>query len=263
MRLDQERIRTILTAEHSYYGSRAAPIRKDYRWYPSSSELIAHQLLPTMRVLDIGCGDGETLLDLSPRFHAGIGIDNDPAHLQLAEDAQQAQGIENVTFRLLDFPRAVAQLDPESFDLVISLRGPVGDTPESMRAALHLLRPEGLLYCEEIGEHHQREVVELFGDHANSAQITPRAEQLRAALAHQGVDIRLVADVFTKWCYPDIYAWLAFQCNVWAWVGRPLPEPDDPQIGLFAERNSSATGEIETTHHVVRVAGVKHERRRG
>lgn len=41
------------------------------------------------------------------------------------------------------------------------------------------------------------------------------------------------------------------------WLGIPLPEPDDPRIALFAERNTIATREIETTHHVAWVAGVK------
>jgi hypothetical protein len=52
-----------------------------------------------------------------------------------------------------------------------------------------------------------------------------------------------------------VYAWLEFQCNIWSWVGVGLPELDDARIALFAERHTIATGEIETTHHVVRVAG--------
>jgi hypothetical protein len=76
-------------------------------------------------------------------------------------------------------------------------------------------------------------------------------------MEQNGVNVRLAADIYTKWCYPDVHAWLLYQCNIWAWSGIPLPEFDDPRIDLFAERNTTATGEIETTHHVVWITGVK------
>jgi len=47
------------------------------------------------------------------------------------------------------------------------------------------------------------------------------------------------------------------RCNLWTWSGLPLPEPDDARISQFAERNTNAEGEIETTHHVAKVAAVK------
>ncbi len=257
MPLDRDRIRTILEAEHSYYGYGDVPIRNDTRWYPNVTDLMAKQLSPSSRVLDVGCGNGDILLELSPSFHTGVGVDIDPKHIRMAEEAGCAQGITNVEVLVLDFPREIARLQPESFDLAFSLRGPVGDTPASILATLHLLRPEGLLLCEFIGEHHQHEVRAVFGDHSHKGQSVPTAEQLRVALGRAGVDVRLVIDLFTKWCYPDVYAWLEYQCNIWGWIGVPLPEPDDPRIGQFADRNTTVTGEIVTTHHVVRVAGVK------
>ena len=68
-----------------------------------------------------------------------------------------------------------------------------------------------------------------------------------------GFDVRLAADVFTKWIYPDVYAWLQLECDLRAWLGIPLPEADDPRIVQFAEQNTNATGEIETTRHVALV----------
>jgi hypothetical protein len=53
-----------------------------------------------------------------------------------------------------------------------------------------------------------------------------------------------------------VYAWLVYICNLWTWLGVLLPEPNDPRIAQFAERNTIETGEIETTHHTVLVAGV-------
>jgi hypothetical protein len=82
-------------------------------------------------------------------------------------------------------------------------------------------------------------------------------EQARVAMEQNGLSVRLAADIVSKRYYLDIYAWLQFQCAIWSWLGMPLPAADDPRIAWFAERNRSTTGEIETTHHVVWVAGVK------
>jgi SAM-dependent methyltransferase len=254
MWIDWDRVRDIIEAGHSYYG--AVTKRVDGRWYPGLDSLIRGQLSVEMRVLDVGCGDGSMLLELSPSFLAGVGIDCDPAHLQIAEAAGRAQGVENVEWMLLDFPNEAARLERETFDLVFSMRGPIPDTPQGIQAALDLLRPGGLLLCEEIGERHQPEAGDVFGD-SPGGQAIPRAGLLKAALERGGVDVRLAADLFTKWIYPDLYAWLQYQCNIWTWCGVPLPEPGDPRIVRFAERYTNATREIETTHHVVWVAGVK------
>ena len=259
MQIDQDRIRAILKAEHSYYGGPDIPVRDDRRWHPGAWNLIAQQLSPAMHVLDVGCGRGHVLLDLSDNFHTGLGIDIDPEHIQMAEEAKRAQGIKNVDFLLLGYPHEVARLHPGSFDMVISFRGPVPDAPLGIQAAHHLLRPDGLLFCEEIAELHHKEVQEMFPDSSGSKEVVPKVDQVRALMEQNGFDIRLAADVITKSFYPDVYAWLESECNIRAWLGIPLPEPDDPRIALFAERNTTATGEIETTNHVAWVAGVKRQ----
>lgn len=258
MPFDRDRIRTILNAEHSYYGSRRATIRQDYRPNLYTGDFIAAQFTPTMNVLDLGCGRGDTLLDHSESFHTGIGIDYDPDHIRMAREAKRARAIQNVKFLLLDFPREVEKLEPESFDVVFSQRGPIDVRDlSSFPAALRLLRPNGIIFCDEIGELHLSEVDEIFGSGPHST--IPMVEQVRAEMERNGVSIRLTADLFSKWYYPDIYEWLLWQCSLWSWLGKPFPEPDDPRIDLFAERNTIATGEIETTHHVVWVAGVKQQ----
>jgi SAM-dependent methyltransferase len=257
MLIDQDRIRAILKAEHTYYGGRDIPIRRDDRWAPHWENLIAPQFSPEMRILDVGCGKGHFLLELSTRFHTGLGIDNDPDFLQMAEEAKRAEGIHNVDFLLLDFPGEITRLQPESFDMVASLRGPVPGTTEGIQAAHRLLRPDGLLYCEEIAELHHKEVMEIFDDNPPSKGRIRKVDEVRALMEQNDFDVRLAADIFTKWIYPDVYAWLQYICNIWTWLGIPLPEPDDPRITLFAERNTISTGEIETTHHVALIAGVK------
>jgi len=257
MQIDQARIQAILADRHGYYGWHQVPIRRDARWYPTMTTLFSQQLSPGMRMLDVGCGNGSLLAELSPNFQAGVGVDHDPEHIRMAEAEKRARGLQNVDFLLLDFPREAERLEAGSFDLVVSQRGPLAETAQGIRAGLRLLRPEGLLFCEEIGEQHQHEVVETFTDLPYQKSEGSIAQQLKGQLEAQGVDVRLVADVFTKWIYPDVYAWFAYICDLWTWLDVPLPQADDPRIALFAERNASATGEIVTSHHVAWVAGVK------
>jgi SAM-dependent methyltransferase len=256
MQIDPDRIQAILKAEHSYYGKDEIPIRIDDRWMPYWQHIIVPQLSPAMRVLDVGCGKGHFLLELSTHFATGLGIDNDPEHIQMAEEAKREEGVHNVGFLLLDYPGEVGRLEPETFDMVVSLRGPLAENAESIQAARRLLCPDGLLYCEEIAELHQKEKREIF-EPDSLKETVPRVDEVKTLMEQNGFDVRLAADVFTKWFYPDVCAWPQQECDLRAWLGIPFPEADDPRIAQFAERNTTATGEIETTHHVAWVAGVK------
>jgi SAM-dependent methyltransferase len=255
MSLDQDRLKTILNQKLSYYSR--PDIRKDARLNFFTGEILAGELNSSMRVLDIGCGSGSSLLELSERFAVGVGIDNDPEHIRLAQEEKRAVGVENVDFRLIDFPSETALLGLETFDVVFSNLGPAGDSPAHIQAALKLLKPDGLLLCTEIGELHQPEAEELFGTPAHGHQVIHVGERLRMWMVECGIDIRLCADMLAKWCFKDIYDWFYYQCSIWSWLGIPLPAPDDPRIELFAQRNTNAKGEIETTHHVALVGGVK------
>jgi len=212
-----------------------------------------------MRVIDIGCGSGATLLENGHRFASALGVDNDPTHIRLAEDALQKWAAANVEFRLFDFLDSVEELEPESFDFAFSERGPVGYNSFGIQAALRVLRPNGLLFSEMIGELHHQEVREIFGGGRRQVQMITASDQASVAMERNGVGVRIAADIVEKRYYPDIYEWLQFQCSIWVWRGGPLPPPDDDHFALFAERNTTPSGEIETTHHVVWAGGVKLE----
>ena len=213
-----------------------------------------------MTVLDVGCGDGLTLLDNSDRFTFGLGIDNDVDHVQLADQALSDKGATNVEIRAMDFLDHGHELLPESFDFVFSERGPIGYDSAGIQAALRVLKPDGLLFCEVIGNLHHQEVSALFGPRRRRNQTISTSEEVRVAMERNGVSIRFAADIVEKRYYPDIYEWLQFQCSIWAWRSGPLPRPDDARLALFADRHTTSSGEIETTHHVVCAGGVKLDR---
>lgn len=254
MELDQGRIKTIFEKEHSFYSDNAK-CRKDKRLHPFTGNFILSQVLPEMRILDLGCGNGATLLRGYSRFGYGLGIDNDPDHIDIAEEALKRSDVANVEFRLLDFEVHADELPDGSFDFIFSQRGPLDSRP-TIQAALRILRSDGVVFSEEIGDQHLHEVSEIFESDDEQPQIKT-LEQRRMEMLEFGVDVRIAADIITKWYYPDIYEWLQFQCDIWIWLDEALPEADDPRLRLFAERNTTTTGEIETTHHVTWIGGVK------
>lgn len=257
MKVDQNRLESILNQEHSYYGSRPAKYHTDSDIAPRATKIIASQFRSEMRVLDIGCGNGGTLLQNAVRFDSALGVENDPKHIELAENALRNSDAQNIEFRRLDFLAESDSLEPESFDFVYSERAPIGYDTYGVKAALRVLKPGGLIFCELIGELHHQEVKEIFGNSSRLSQTITVQDQMRVSMERSGVGIRFAADVIEKRIYPDIYEWLQFQCSIWAWAGGSLPGHDDPRFILFAERNTTSSDEIVTTHHTTWVGGVK------
>jgi 2-polyprenyl-3-methyl-5-hydroxy-6-metoxy-1,4-benzoquinol methylase len=65
MELDQNRLRTIIEGDHSFYDT-AVDFRRDNRLHPGTGDFILTQVQPDMRVLDVGCGNGATLIRCNP-----------------------------------------------------------------------------------------------------------------------------------------------------------------------------------------------------
>lgn len=257
MPLDRTRLAEILVAEHSYYGGPEPAHTNDDRLNLPAPDFIASQLRPDMRVLDVGCGNGSTLLEYREHFRTGVGIDTDARHLALALRAKRERGAPNVEFRLVDLGDLPSAFADDEFDFAFSERGPLGYDSQSVQAVLSTVRADGLIFCEVIGELHHQEVSELFGARPRMNQAISVLDQVRVAMERNGVGVRIAADMVSKRYYPTIYDWLSFQCSIWAWSGKPFPTPEDPRLELFEQRNTTASGEIETTHHVVCVGGVK------
>ena len=100
------------------------------------------------RVVDIGCGCGATLLELSPRVGPTgkvLGVDISAVMLEVARQRVAAQGLGNTT--LLRADASTHPFEPASFDLAFSRFGVMffDDSVRAFAAIRRLLRPGGRL----------------------------------------------------------------------------------------------------------------------
>jgi len=104
---------------------------------------------PGERVLDIGCGFGETCLQMAEKVTAGgsvVGIDCTQGFVDVAEEERAAAGLDNVRFEVAD--AQVHPLPAEHFDVAFSRFGVMffESAVAAMRNAHAALKPGGRLY---------------------------------------------------------------------------------------------------------------------
>ncbi len=109
------------------------------------------------KILDLGCGSGEFTLSLSPYFKEIIGID---AFEEYIKTANQNNNKKNVKFIISDAKKL--PFKDNSFDIVISARGPLSAKDEFMKESLRVLKKGGLLVEETIGEKDKLGLKKLF-----------------------------------------------------------------------------------------------------
>jgi ubiquinone/menaquinone biosynthesis C-methylase UbiE len=102
---------------------------------------------PTDKVLDIGCGSGQTTRDAARLATAGsaLGVDLSSPMLELARQLAEREQVTNATFQQAD-----AQVHPfpdEYFDVAISRSGAMffGDAPAAFTNIARAVRPGGRL----------------------------------------------------------------------------------------------------------------------
>jgi SAM-dependent methyltransferase len=133
-------------SQGTYWAERAERIDAGVAGYHERF-LDAATITPADRVLDIGCGSGQTTRGAASRAGEGsaLGVDLSAPMLDLARRAAAAEGVANATFE-----RADAQVHPfpgEHFDVAISRHGSMffGDPPAAFGNIARALRPGGRL----------------------------------------------------------------------------------------------------------------------
>lgn len=109
--------------------------------------LDAAGIAPDSRVLDIGCGTGQSTRDAGRLAHRGhaVGLDLSHEMLDVARRVAEREGLHNVTFEHAD--AQVYPFRPASFDVAISRTGTMffGDPVAAFTNIRNALRPGGRL----------------------------------------------------------------------------------------------------------------------
>jgi SAM-dependent methyltransferase len=109
-------------------------------------DLLEEYLRPDADVLDVGCGHGELSLAIARRAGSVVGVERDPAVLELADELLAESGLTNVRFVQAELagpgeshPGGLLPLPDSCVDLVVDRRGP--PLPRFLDDLLRVARP--------------------------------------------------------------------------------------------------------------------------
>ncbi|MEX2394692.1 MAG: class I SAM-dependent methyltransferase [Actinomycetota bacterium] len=257
MMIDRSRVTELWEQTSSMYDSDNAVVRIDDRLVPEVSSFLRSVIEHDTRVLDIGCGSGKTLLANADQFASGAGIDDHPPFIEAAESERQRQGVQNVAFHLT----AAHELpfEPGTFDLVFSERGPMPGTSVTLQAALHVLKTDGMIFAETMGETQSFETRPFFDLDLRPPDPMTSLEQVTVLFARNGVEIRSRASFVRRRWYPDVYGFLTAYFASMRYHEVDLKVDDDFLRRLDAYVNAAANDndELPVTTHTVWIGGVK------
>lgn len=151
---DLKRVSDTVGEQSGWDFSRVQSERDPAPW--DYAEIVRPYLHLEDRVLDIGTGGGERLLELATRFGKGVGIDFDPEMIRVAQENAYNQPAAHISFELMD-ARSL-QFSEESFDVVLNRHAPT-EVAEIVR----VLRPGGVFVTQQIGRRSTRNICSVFG----------------------------------------------------------------------------------------------------
>jgi SAM-dependent methyltransferase len=151
---DLRRIAATVDELRGWDFSRVESVRDPVPW--DYTDVVRRYLRSSDRVLDEGTGGGEVFLSLAPHFARGVGIDDDPSMIRVAQENTPAALRDRVSFQVM---RAEdLGFADESFDIVLNRHANV-----FADEVARVLRPGGFFIHQTVGREDARNVHRAFG----------------------------------------------------------------------------------------------------
>jgi len=154
---------------------------------PNLFEYIKKYANKDFKVLDLGCGSGELTLKLSPYFKKIIGVDPFEDYIKTAQHQKKENNVKNVIFQVADGKNL--PFEDEYFDIVFSSRGPLSANIDFMRESFRVLKREGFMIEETIGEKDKIELKKIFGRGQGYPIQETKLESVQKLLMQTGMKI--------------------------------------------------------------------------
>jgi SAM-dependent methyltransferase len=183
-------------------------------------QVVRDHLSGVEKVLDVGTGGGERLIELADSYMSAVGIDNDPDMIAVARENLRGPLSKKIEFRVAS-AEAVG-LPDASVDVVLN-RHSVVVVSEIVR----VLNGRGKFIWQTLGERNLASVVGPFGGQAPGPDQHP--ETVRDSFARHGLVIKRLDEYDVPYTFLDLES-LLFQIKA---IIHYLPV--DPELQAFPE----------------------------
>lgn len=260
MQIDMARIAKIVQKYASldpldaYYRSYQIPSQLLDPFPCSAAATIAAAMTANARVLDIGCGDGHTLINNAHRFQEGIGIDESAYIIAKARHSATAASASNVRFlqeKVMDL-----SFENDSFDFVFSERGPLGHDDDTLAAATRVLKPGGRIFIETMGSFFMEEYNRPDESSAQETLLTTLDIE-RTRLQRLQIEPSILMSHISTLQFGSLYEWFEYHCAIERYLENPLPSASDGTwIERVVKQASDAAGNLNFTQHHIWMGGL-------
>lgn len=241
--------------DYASYANDAAPaLIETYGDGPADEvdRLLDHFAGPESTVLDLGCGAGFTLCRLAPKVAAIWGFDEDPDLLAAARQRVAAADLANATLVQGNVAQAedIAPLPDDSFDLVLSRRGP------DVNAALMPKLKAEVYVIQELYQD-SPSLLEIFGRKSFLDDVVPNPHWLVEHYAMLDLFPVSIKEYFYDSYFRDADQLATYLSQETALLSWPIPRiPFDAQrdreaLALFVRYNTTPRGVRVVNHRKV------------
>lgn len=181
------------------FKSKAKLIRGDK---PDFFKLLSKNINKNTVVLDLGCGSGELTIRLAKYCKKIIGIDCCVEYINTALKDKNDKKIKNVIFKIMDARKM--KFKNNSFDLIYSSRGPLSANSKFLKESIRVLKKEGILVEETIGETDKIELKKIFKRGQNFPYSIKKQESVKNLLNKFKMDLFYLKDFVYYQKFPSL-----------------------------------------------------------